>query len=69
MAAILIDLVVHNGFTGISPPRIPSLRRPGQSGPCSSSSSRYTVAIGSPTTFDQEPSIQSMKRDASPWIA
>ena len=29
----------------------------------------WTVATGNPTTFDQEPSIQSMKRAARPWIA
>ena len=31
-------------------------------------SRRYTVATGSPTTFDQDPSIQSTKRAARPWM-
>lgn len=58
----------HNGLRE-SHLRIPCLSTGGQSTQSisgSSFSSRYTVATGNPTTFDQDPSIRSMNRAARP---
>ena len=60
---------VHMGLRAFRPPQNTPRPPAGQSTRPSSLSMRLTVASGSPTTFDHEPSIQSTKRAAWPWIA